>query len=168
MAVGMEAMDTARGRLPAMIGSRAAGAYWEFWRGGWGWNTAPLPCGGVRVQAVASGETMEPADHRTCCPMDVLARIPELPPTRAPATARPVGGPGSHAAATTQPRAIHRSRRGRSPRIPNASLVVLALIAAAVWSVVAWREKDRLDDEREAIRMARQTEGWSSSLERMR
>jgi len=98
--------------------------------------------------------------------MDVLARIPELPPTRAPATACPVGGPGSHAAATAEPASMPRSRRGRSPRLANASLVVLALIAAAVWSVVAWREKDRLDDEREAIRMARQAEGWSSSLER--
>lgn len=99
--------------------------------------------------------------------MRVLARIPELPcsPWDDGRTTRnaafvpvviPAPPPPTHAARSTQP---------RSSTTP---ILALALIAAAIWSVVAWRERRPRDDGRPAVHVAAQVETVAPAAEHVR
>lgn len=103
--------------------------------------------------------------------MNVLARIPELPRPPGTTVARDghgtaaEEGPGSALARPAPP-----PRRGwtwRWPRIPTGSITALALVAAAIWSLVAWREGQDARDARAAVRLARQPE-TTTTAERAR
>lgn len=99
--------------------------------------------------------------------MKVLARIPELPcaPSHDGGTLRdsaavPVTTPASpsppHAARSTQPRSS------------TTSILALAMIAAALWSVVAWRERRPHGDRRAAVQVATQVETIAPTGEHVR
>lgn len=78
--------------------------------------------------------------------MNVLARIPELPQTAQPD--QPVDAPE-----TSPTRAPRRLRR--PPRLfDRSSIAILAVIAAVIWSVVLWQERDRPLQRSGDLRMA--------------
>jgi hypothetical protein len=99
--------------------------------------------------------------------MRVLARIPELPcsPSHDGGTLRdaasvpvatPASPPFTHAARSTQP---------RSSTTP---ILALAMIAAAIWSVVAWRERRHHGDGRDPVHVATQVETVAPAGEHVR
>lgn len=101
--------------------------------------------------------------------MDVLARIPELPQPRRAATVR--GGDGPVNAVLWEPAlpasgAAPRLPR-RWPRVPTGSVTTLALVAAAIWTLVAWRERQEARAARAAVRLAEQHD-TTTTVERAR
>ena len=99
--------------------------------------------------------------------MKVLARIPELPcsPSHDGGTLRdsasvPVTAP-------TPPSPPHAAR-STQPRSSTTSILALTMIAAAIWSVVAWRERRPQGDGRAAVQVATQVETVAPAGEHVR
>ena len=84
----------------------------------------------------------------------VLATIPELPVVAGPVAPEPAA-PVEAAAPLPRPAPLPAPRRGRArASFPGISVAALAVVAAAIWSLVALREARRLDPEAEATRIA--------------
>lgn len=92
--------------------------------------------------------------------MDIIARFPRLP-TEAVETAP--NGPGlleRSPPRSPTPRVSARlgsdaeNRSARQPAFPGLSVVVLAVLAAAVWSLAAWNDNLRLARQQRPERLA--------------
>jgi hypothetical protein len=97
--------------------------------------------------------------------MDMLARIPELSVPPRDVAARNGDGRPTADQSTPVPQRLVPPRRW--PRVPAGSIPALALVAAAIWSLVAWRERQDVREARAAMRLARQFES-APNMERAR
>jgi hypothetical protein len=91
--------------------------------------------------------------------MNVLARIPELPQTAQPD--QPVDAQESLPPQPTS--GLRRPTR----LFDRSSIALLAVIAAAIWSVVLWQERDRPAERSGELRIADGRDG-SSAVEHAR
>lgn len=90
----------------------------------------------------------------------VLATIPELPAAAESVTSEPVypveaAAPLPHPALLPRPSPQPAPRRGRARgSFPGVSVAALAVVAAAIWSLVAVREARRPGSEAQTTRLA--------------
>ena len=99
--------------------------------------------------------------------MKVLARIPELPCS----PSHDGGALRDHASVpVTMPASpsLPHAARSTQPRSSTPSILALAMIAAAIWSVVAWRERRPHGDGRAAVHVATQVETVAPTGEHVR
>ena len=99
--------------------------------------------------------------------MKVLARIPELPcsPSYDGGTLR---DSASVPVTTPAPPSPPHAARSTQTRSSTTSILALAMIAAAIWSVVAWRERRPQGDGRAAVQVATQVETVAPAGEHVR
>lgn len=99
--------------------------------------------------------------------MKVLARIPELPcsPSHDGGTLRDSASVPVTTPASSSPPHAARSTQTRSS---STSILALAMIAAAIWSVVTWRERRPQGDGRAAVQVATQVETVAPAGEHVR
>lgn len=92
--------------------------------------------------------------------MDIIARFPRLPteaveeaPT-SPTHLEPLPTPSPTSCVSVRSGATAKQRSVRQPVFPGLSVVLLAVVAAVVWSLAAWNDSVRLARQQRPERLA--------------